>query len=146
MKKIVINPLKQTMYICFSTRIPEPLCLASLGLEGIESCSFTFDSFVAHYIVSSKISEPLCLASLGLVGFDSCSFTFASLAAHYICFSHRISESLCLNSLGLKEIGSSLFTFDSLMAHYICFPQDSKPALPRFSWAENWKNSHLKKN
>ena len=92
-----------------------------------------------------RILGPLCLVSLGLEWIGCSSFTFDSLAAHYICFSSRISESLCLTSLKLKEIGSSLFTFDSLMAHYICFPQDSKPALPRFSWAENWKNSHLKK-
>ena len=34
----------------FAPRILGPLCLASLGLEGIRSSSFTFDSLAAHNI------------------------------------------------------------------------------------------------
>ena len=69
----------------FAPMILGPLCLASLGMEGLDQARLHL-TLSRHIIFgfAPRILGPLCLASLGLEGIGSSSFTFDSLAARKI--------------------------------------------------------------
>ena len=93
---------KNTLAFIDATRILGPLCLASLGLEGIGSSSFTFNSHISHNSSCPRILGPLCLTSLGLKGIGSSSFTFDSHISHNFYLNTTLACSSMIN-IGLQN-------------------------------------------
>ena len=94
-----------------------PLCLTSLGLEGIGSRSFIFDS-LSQQPIWTAVDSRAALPRFAQPWRDWIKVVYIWLTRGSWFWLWWILGLHCLASFGLEGFGSSSFTFDSLAAAY----------------------------